>query len=55
MLKKWKNPSWILTNPKFIFDWTLDKDLSFHKIWFKSVNNFLDILHTERYTNRQRV
>jgi len=28
--------------------------LSFHKIWFKSVNNFWVILHAERQTQTDR-
>jgi len=37
MMKKWKNSSYIVIRISLI-DWFLAEDLSFHKIWFKSVN-----------------
>ena len=36
-------------------DWFLAEGLSFHEIWFKSVNNFLRYRYpTDRHTHRQR-
>jgi len=32
-----------------LIDWSLTKDLLLLKIWFKSTDNILDILHTDRH------
>jgi len=42
MLEKWKNSSWIHSpdHSQNLTDWSLANSLSFHNIWFKSVNNF---------------
>ena len=37
-----------------LIDWSSAESLSFHKIWFKSVNNFLDILVTDRQRQPER-
>jgi len=37
MLKKWPRPGSVSKS----IDWSMTESLSVHKIWFKSVNNFL--------------
>ena len=45
-LKKRKNPGLAMDQS---CNWSMAEDLSLHKIWFKSVNNILDILQTYRH------
>jgi len=65
MLNKWTKKSILYRGPdpyqlQSLIYWSLDEDLSFHKISFKSINNLLRYdgdkqthIHTDRQTDRR--